>query len=85
MSVETHSSDSVIVICRHVSRPGAQLSLFCAPHQGGALTSVWNTTKVPLHVGYNTPSHTECACATKTPLFFARDLLEKKKLENCEF
>lgn len=84
VSTETNRYDSIIVICRHVSRPGIQLSSFCPPHQGGALTSVWNTTKVPLHVGYNTPSHTECACATENSIIFCSGSV-RKKMENCEF
>ena len=39
-----------------------------------ALMSVWNTTKVPLHVGYNIPEALSAHAQKKTPLFFARNL-----------
>lgn len=55
--------------------PFALLSLSCPLSRSSALMSVWSATKVPLHVGYNTPLAPSAHARQKTPLFFfARNL-----------
>lgn len=58
--------------------PAIILSLSCPLSRSSALMSVC-TTKVPLHVGYNTPWALFAHARQKTPLFFLLGICKKKK------
>lgn len=52
------------------------------------LMSVWNTTKVPLHVGYNSPSAPSAHVQLKLHYFFffcSESVRKKKTVGNCAF